>query len=462
MNPFLLRFGLLIKIFLLGFFWLVLLIPLYQLRSLVEERTRFAAATVDEIGATFGGNQLVAGPFLTVPVRRLVKLDDGKERLETEWLTFLPKSLAVEGSLAPEIRRRGIFEAAVYRADLRLEGGFEQPDPAAVIHLDAGAEVLWPEATLSFAVSDLRGLRSKLELDWNGLRLELDPLPAGQAPNLGLPALGARVPLGASAAGLYHFKLGIAVGGSGQLSFLPVGRETTVGLLSTWKSPSFSGAFLPDQRTVDTTGFRANWTIPFFARSFPQAFGCSFAAESLRASAFGVDLLLPVDTYRKTDRSLKYAGLFVLLTFLTFLLFEIFDRRRLHPIQYLLVGFAMSLFYLLLLSLGEHLPFRLAYLIAAAAVTLLIAGYARAILGSRRGSAGLFAVLTLLYAFLCVLLESEDYALLVGSLALFAVLALVMYLTRHLDWSGGVPQAEDGREAAGLTPPHAAPGAPPA
>ncbi len=258
-----------------------------------------------------------------------------------------------------------------------------------------------------------------------------------------MPALGARVPLQNSPASLYHFKLAIAVGGSGQLAFLPVGRETSVGLLSSWKSPSFSGAFLPDQRTVDTTGFRATWSIPFFARSFPQAFGPDFTGESLRASAFGVDLLLPVDTYRKTDRSLKYGGLFVLLTFLTFLLFEIFDGRRLHPIQYLLVGFAMSIFYLLLLSLGEHLPFRLAYLIAAAAVTLLISGYARAILGSRRGSAGLFGVLTLLYAFLCVLLESEDYALLVGSLALFAVLSLVMYLTRHLDWSGGVRQPDD-------------------
>ncbi len=412
------------------------MIPLSQLRSVVEERTRFAAAAAEEIGHSWGGKQLVAGPFLTVPLRRTFQTSETTVQRTLEWITFLPKTLNVQGSVEPEIRRRGIFEAAVYRADLKLEGSFEQPDPGLVTSLE-DAEILWADATLSFAVSDLRGLRSQLELDWNGRKLELDPLPAASAGRLDMPSLGAKVPLAPAGAGLYHFALGIAVSGSEQLSFLPLGRATSVALLSTWRSPSFSGAFLPDQRTLDTRGFRASWSIPFFARSFPQAFDSSYAGGELLGSAFGVDLLLPVDTYQKTDRSLKYGGLFVLLTFLTFLLFELFEGSRLHAVQYLLVGFAMSIFYLLLLSLGEHLPFRLAYLVAAAAVTLLIAGYARAILGSRRGSAWLFGVLTLLYAFLCVLLESEDYALLVGSLALFGVLALVMYLTRHIDWSGG-------------------------
>ena len=441
----------LFKVILLGALWLALLIPLFQLRSVVQERNGFAAGVVDEIGNTWGGRQLVAGPFLSVPLRRSVRVDEKTVQESIEWLTFLPKTLNVEGSLDPEIRRRGIFEAAVYRADLELSGSFETPDPSS-LQAAQGGVVLWDEAVLAFAVSDLRGLRSKLELDWNGRRLELAPDASGATGCLELPSLGVRVPLGPPGAadpsrpagGPYHFSLAMALGGSSRLQFLPLGRDTGVSLLSSWDTPSFSGAFLPDQRTIDTTGFRATWTIPFFARSFPQAFPTCQITGKLLESAFGVELLMPVDTYQKTDRALKYGGLFVLLTFLTFLLFELFDGRRLHAIQYLLVGFAMSIFYLLLLSLGEHLPFRLAYLIAALAVTVLISGYARAILGSRRGSAWLFGVLTLLYAFLCVLLESEDYALLVGSLALFAVLALVMYLTRHVDWSSSRPASRLG------------------
>lgn len=429
----------LFKIAMLGVLWLALLLPLGQLRSLVEERNGFAAGVVDEIGSSWGGRQVVAGPFLSVPVRT-ERLENGTLKQTYDRLTFLPKDLVVEGSLDPEIRRRGIFEAAVYRAELKIAGSFEHPEPESVQRLE-GAEVLWQDAVLAFAVRDLRGLRSQLELDWNGRKIALAPLPnAGGTGCLELPTLGARIPLGAAAGGaVYHFTLSLNVGGSGRLSFLPLGRDTSVSLLSSWDSPSFSGAFLPDQRTIDHQGFRASWAIPFFARSFPQAFAGCPATGSLEDWAFGVDLPLPVDTYQKTDRALKYGGVFVLLTFLTFLLFELFDGRRLHAIQYLLVGFAMSIFYLLLLSLGEHLPFRLAYLIAAVAVTLLISGYARAILGSRKGSAWLLTVLTALYAFLCVLLESEDYALLIGSLALFGVLSLVMYLTRHVDWTGGRP-----------------------
>ena len=437
----------LLKIVLLGGLWVGLLIPLFQLRSVVTERTGLAESVVDEIGNSWGGSQLVTGPFLAVPLRRtLVVRESGpnNEKIvqhSIEWITFLPKTLHVDGALATEIRHRGIFEAAVYRADLHLEGSFERPDPGAVCSLE-NAEILWQDATLTFAVSDLRGLRSQLDFDWNGRKLELAPMPSPHAGTLDQPTLGTRIALDPPNGGLFHFDLKLAINGSRDLRFLPIGRETTVALRSAWRTPSFAGAFLPDNRTVDATGFRADWSIPFFARSYPQAFGGSYAQENLLSSAFGVALLLPVDTYQKSDRSLKYGGLFVLLTFLTFFLFEIFDGRRLHPIQYLLVGFAMSIFYLLLLSLGEHLPFRLAYLIAAA-VTLLIAGYARAILGSRRGSVGLLAVLTVLYAFLCVLLESEDYALLVGSLALFGVLALVMYLTRHVDWHSSSPRLEE-------------------
>jgi inner membrane protein len=434
-----------LKIVLLGFLWLALLIPLFLVRALVEERQAYQNQVISEVGQEWGGPQTLAGPILTVPVRyteRYVEDKQEKTRTTVRWQNFLPEDLEVTGEIEPLPRKRGIFETVVYRSELQVQGTFAQPK---LLHEIEGAqsETLWADATVHFSISDLRGLRSALDLQWDGRPLQLTPSVYDPA-QLGLPVLSAPIVLADRPAGApYAFALKLGVNGSGDLKFLPLGRQTTVELRSKWPNPRFHGAFLPDERRIDAAGFSARWQIPYYARSFPQAWLGTAVPQEMGESAFGLALPVPVDAYVKSDRSLKYAGLFVLLTFLAFLLFEVFERRHVHVIQYLLVGFAMSLFYLLLLSLSEQMPFATAYCVSAAAVTLLIAGYARAVLRSGRGSLILGAVLALLYAFLYVLLQSQDYALLVGSVALFLVLAIVMYVTRHIDWSGTGTEDDD-------------------
>jgi inner membrane protein len=436
------RSSFLLKIFLLGLLWIGLMIPLWQVGDLISERQARQQGVTSEVGASWGGRQTVVGPILHVPYRVPAVDHLGNVIWSNHWAHFLPDKLEVDGAIAPEKRRRGIFEAVVYRSDLDLRAEFRAPDLMQAIR-EPRAEPIWAAAVLTIGISDLRGLRSSLDLKWQGQDLEL--APTEDPAELGVPVLGARVPLGASQR--YQLELKLAVNGSENLLFAPLGRETKVKLTSSWPDPSFSGKFLPDTRKVAATGFEATWQIPFFAREYPQSFGSQ--KPEILASAFGVELFLAVDSYQKTERSRKYASLFILLTFLTFLLFEVFEGRSLHGVQYLLVGFAMCLFFLLLLSLSEHMVFGQAYAVAAGATSALIAFYARAVLGSQRGAVILAGVLALLYSLLFILLRSQDFALLIGSVALFAVLATVMYATRKVNWAGSIDTSEpalEGRE----------------
>ena len=221
------------------------------------------------------------------------------------------------------------------------------------------------------------------------------------------------------------------------MSFLPLGEETTVNVDSPWVSPSFTGAFLPEKRVLDSEGFEASWYILSLARGYPQQWiRGEIDPYTLLTSGFGVDLMIPVDSYLKTQRSVKYGILYIFLPFVTFFLFEVFLREKIHPLQYLLVGFAVCLFYLLLLSLSEHLGFGPAYLLASLAVAALISFYSCTVLTTWRKGIIMAPVLVSAFGFLYVLLQSEDYALLIGSLGLFAILAAVMVITRKVDWYG--------------------------
>ncbi|HEX5759704.1 MAG TPA: cell envelope integrity protein CreD [Thermoanaerobaculia bacterium] len=433
------RFGdsLAVKLLTIGFLILLLLIPLMMVRSLVAERQGRSATAAAEVAASWGGEQTLGGPVLTVPYRVRWQDSEGKTVETIQRAHFLPERLGVEGELRPERRRRGIFETVVYRAELRLAGVFRRPDLAG--WEVAAPDVLWEKAAVSLGVPDPRGIRQGLVLRWGERELPLEP-GSGDA---GLWRSGVRtvVPgLGESAAGAaIPFSLALGLNGSGRLSVLPFGKETVVRLRSSWPHPSFAGAFLPEARTVTDRGFDAVWRVSWFGRSYPQQWRAS-DAESLASeravaeSAFGVELFLPADGYQKTERSLKYGILFIALTFLAFFLCETFNPFAVHAVQYLLIGFALCLFYLLLLSLSEVLPFGTAYALAAAATVLLIGAYgAAALRGWRRG--GLVAgVLALLYGYLWGLLRAEDRSLLLGSVGLFLILALVMYLTRRIDW----------------------------
>jgi inner membrane protein len=417
---------------------LLLLIPLGMVRSLIAERQARRDQATQEVAASWGSPQTLGGPILIVPYLVHGKDDKGKDITWTSYAHFLPETLTVDGRIAPERRNRGIFEVAVYRADLHWKGAFVRPDFSN--WRIAPEDILWDDAKLSVGIPDLRGIRSAVALTWGDRSLQFEPGDGGGG--LWDSGLSVRLPgLNAAEKGkIYGFAFELGLNGSQNLEFLPLGKQTKVSLKSDWPSPSFAGAFLPDSRRVTGTGFEAVWNISWFGRGFPQQWkGDETTRENVFASAFGVELFLPVDSYQKTERSVKYGVLFLLLTFLTFFLYEVFNPFSLHPIQYLMVGSAICLFYLLLLSLSEHLPVGLAYAAGAAATVLLIGGYSAAILRGALRAVTMTAVLAGLYGYLYVLLQLEDYALLLGSIGLFLILALVMYLTRKIDWSAARP-----------------------
>jgi inner membrane protein len=431
---------LVLKMLFLGLLLLLFLIPLLLIRRQVEEREGYRRTAEDGVIEMWGGEQVVGGPLLVVPYVVRQEGEDGKLVESTLQAYFLPETLEITVSAEPQKRRRGIFEVTLYTAELGLRGAFRPPEPSFLPGWRVRPEdVLWKDAQLVVELPALRGLTDQVILSWiAGGRSRDVRFQAGTAPLelFGQPAEGGgiRAPLPEARSG-GRFMLNLSLKGGRSLSFLPLGEDTRVSMSSPWPSPRFSGAFLPSERSVGQRGFEAQWRVLSLNRGYPQAWRTGEVDPgAVAASRFGVDLMVPADAYRKVLRSVKYGILFVLLPFLVFFLFEAFSGRRVHPMQYLLVGFAECLFYLLLLSVSEHLSFALTYLLAAAATTSLVSFYAGFALGDARRGLLLAPVLAAAYAFLFAALQSEDYALLIGSLGLFAILAGVMVLTRRVDW----------------------------
>jgi inner membrane protein len=423
----------------IGVLMALLLIPVNMIKDLVTERETNRATAETEVAGKWGGPQQIAGPILTVPYRVVTQRTVGEhEKAKTdttiEYAHFLPETMDVKGRLDPEIRHRGIFDVALFKADLDMEGRFAQPDfsgwriPA--------ENILWGDAFITLSVPDVRSLADALPLAWNGTTVDFVPDNYVGSPVTG--GLQARAPMSAQApAEGYRFKMHARLNGSGAMRFLPMGKETRVSVTSPWTTPSFSGAFLPRDNKVGKDGFEARWMTLHLSRSFPQSWrGWEVTASNWEPFAFGVDFQLPVDRYQKAMRCAKYAILFIILTFLVFFLNETFDRKRIHPLQYVLVGFALCLFYLLLLALTEHIPFNFAYAGAGTGTVGLITAYGLAVLSTRKRALWLGAMLAGLYTYLFTLLQMEDFALLMGSLGLFIILGGVMFVTRRLNLTG--------------------------
>ena len=419
-----------LKIVVIGVIVLVLLIPSFMIRSLIGERQARRDSATEEVGAQWASLQKVAGPILTIPF--LVPFTDSSGHTTTtmRYARFLPDELVIGSDITSETRYRGMFDVLVYTTRLSFAGSFAAPS-FAEWSLPAD-QILWNDATVSFLITDLRGLREYPTLTWNQAKLTTRPStgPGGGV----LTGIHAPVDItpGAGGEGPIAFTATIDLRGSRGLYFEPLGKETRATVAANWNSPSFQGAFLPDERTITADGFSAGWKVLDLNRSYPQAWRGDL--DRVRDSGFGVDLIFPVDEYRQSERTAKYAGLFLVLTFVTVFLVEVVSRRRVHPFQYLLIGCALVIFFVLLLSLSEHLPFELAYLIAGGVITLLIAGYARAVLGCLRRAAAVGGIVAVLYGILFVVLQLEDFALLIGSLALVAAIATAMYVTRNIDW----------------------------
>jgi inner membrane protein len=426
-----------LKVVAIGVLGTCLIVPLALVWILVAERSARKDAAVNEVVSSIGRAQTVGGVVLDLPYDALERQANGTVVTVTRHAYIHPEQLTIEASATPEIRYRSIYAVIVYRTAVKLRGTLVPPDLA---RLNAGATAIhWDRAATTVEISDLRGTLAVSPLTFGDRQVALEPMNESSPFAAGIRGL---TPLAPDTTSAIPFAVDLTLAGSEALRFVPAGTSTDVRLASPWPDPGFSGAFLPTSREAGAQGFQARWQVSYLARNFPHAWlDANVDRTTMRnqrqASSFGVTFVQSVDHYQQTERAVKYGLLFVLLTFTVFLLWELLRNLRLHPIQYLLIGAALVVFYLLLLSLAEHMRFALAYGIAAAATIALVAGYSASVLSAGiRGVVGIGGWLTALYGVLYVLLQLEDVALLIGSIFVFLMLALVMFLTRRIDWSG--------------------------
>ena len=411
----------------------LLLIPTSMIESLIFEREATQNEAIAEVSSKWAEQQTISGPFISSPYHRYIKEFSKKDSTEKvvqikEYLHIMPSQLSISGIINPEKRNRGIYEIVVYNSKLNISGTFGPLDLEASDLL--AKNVLLDKAEFVVGINDLRGIEEQINLNWNAEKISFNPgVSSNDVVSSGINAL---LTLNPEDSLEYKFNLSLDLKGSQLLYFTPVGKVTDINLSSPWPNPSFNGAFLPDNREVTDAGFKANWNVLHLNRNYPQTW--RNAKNSIQESSFGIDLLLPVDNYQKSYRSIRYAILFIGLTFLVFFFIEILNKVFIHPIQYILVGVALTVFYTLLLSISEHLKFNLAFIVSAIATLLLIAGYIQAILKSKYLTLLIIGILTILYTFIFVIIQLQDYALLIGSIGIFIILGLVMYFSRKIDW----------------------------
>ena len=407
---------------------LLLLIPAAMIQSLIREREQSFKQVYNEVGQKWGYPQTLTGPVIVIPYIAYAEGTDGKPYALKKNAYFLPNTLNASGSITPETRYRGIYKVPVYKGSIDLWGEFSQPNMQLL--KIPNQNVLWDEATLMFGISDMRGIRNRIEIYINDKPIEMNP--GAGARDIVNSGLSCNIDL-LNTTGI-TFKLNLELNGSQSLSFIPLGKQTDVKIESTWVNPSFNGAFLPIDRNINEKGFTAEWKVLNLNRNYPQQW--TGGEYNVTESAFGVELLVPVDHYQKNTRSAKYAIMFIGLTFVAFLLFELIAKKRIHPVQYLLVGGALCVFYTLLISFSEQIGFFWAYTISSVATISLITLYFNSIIKSIRSTLVLSLMLVGLYLFLFTILQLQDYALLMGSIGLFVVISLVMYISRKVDWYG--------------------------
>jgi inner membrane protein len=433
------------KFFLILLLIVLLVIPLALVYGLIWERESRAASVRREVGQLWGPEQGMLGPFLIVPYTVRIETVQGDKRFEQiqeRRAVFTPEALEVTGRADAKTLRRSIFDIPVYAASLKLSGRFGTPRIA-----DVAAEVMavrWRDAAFVLGLTGVSGLKEAAVLKIAGA----NDIPF--APSIGFPGTqltGIHAKLAGAGTGVlpdpeqppqpFAFTVDLTFNGSVLLTVAPVARETRVSLVSNWPHPSFSGAFLPDDRQVTATGFTAAWKIPHLARSVPEAWSLTEGGlERLQPHAFGVTMIDPVDFYSLINRAAKYGIMFVAMAFMAVFCLELVSRSRVHPVQYLFTGIAMVFFYVLLLSLAEHLGFVRAYLAASVATGAMLSIYVGAALSSVARGLVMLVVFALTYAMLYLILQLEDYALLAGAMLGFVALAIVMFVTLRVDWSG--------------------------
>jgi len=403
---------------------LILLIPNKMIQNLIEERQERSYETVAKINEKWSKAQTICSPILSIPY----EVHDSTRQVvsvKSHQLNIIPEELTVDVKLFPEERYYGIYKTILYKSDINISGTFGK------INLNAikADKILWEEATITMGVSDLKGITSNLNFTFNNQSYTAES--KGNDYNM-----GKKLVVSIQDSELFEkekstFKCQLNLNGSSNMEFIPVGKSTKVQVAGAWKSPGFIGKFSP-QYTLDETGFDATWNIMHFNHSIPESWQDDEVEFLMDDASFGVDLVDTVNHYQQNMRSAKYALMFIALTFVVFFFVEVLTKKRIHPIQYLLVGIALILFYSLLLSISEQINFAVAYLIAALATIGLITIYAHSIFKSGIQTGILAAILCLLYLYLFVILQLEDVALLVGSVGLFIILGVIMFVSRKI------------------------------
>lgn len=424
---------LLVKAATIGGVTILLLILIAQVEDLVDERVSVRQTAAARVAESWGGAQTTAGVLLAIPVETTHVVYGDQKRIERHVLYVLPDTLDVHAKAEPSYRTVGMYSTPVYLADVAVTGKFIARDFA--LRADGG-EPRWAEARLLILNSESRSLRGV-----DGLRIG-DESPAISADSYaGMAGVSAALPATAQAADVIPFSFRLTLAGSDRLTFLPLARKARIDLASAWRHPKFEGAPAPLQPEISGHGFHANWSVLEINRGFGQSwFDTSVrptepVAAAFAATGVGVTFYEPVDIYQRNYRAVHYAMLIVAITFLTFLLWEQLAGIAIHGVQYLMVGLALALFYLLLLALSEHVAFDVAYALSAGALVALITIYLNGVLRRWSLSLGAGAGLATLYSLLYWILRSEDYSLLMGALLLFGVLAVLMIATRKVDWS---------------------------
>jgi len=421
---------------------MLMILPALLVGGLVEDRTQRAADVIKEIGSHVGGQQTFLGPTLAIPysIPPRFAADSAKHG------TYLVFPTRASGALkiATEERRRSLFKVPVFQADLKLDGVFDLSGvPAAA---PPSAELDWSRSEIVVGVSDARGALADAMLTTDGKTSTLVPaeimqnisLGGDQSPQLKLVLFGAKVEGIAKPNAQFQVTSALRFSGSRRIAVLAYGRTTHLAVQGDWQSPGFDGGFLPITRAVSSNGFTAEWSVPFIGRGV-RAEGQGDSITGLDATALGVSFIEVVDPYQSVNRSLKYLPLFLGLVFLSYFIFEATTGKRVHPAQYILVGIAQIIFYLLLLSLAERIGFSFGFLLAGAATVILLSANAAWIFSSRLQGIRALAVFTLLYILIYLLLRLDDNALLVGAIASFLAVAAAMYFTRGIDWYSPLP-----------------------
>lgn len=411
---------------------LTLFIPKAFIDNLVGERTNRSRNAAAEITQSWGKSQQISGPVLCIPYE-VNRIQDKVPTLEIRYLYLLPEELNIDGKINPNILYRKIYKAVVYSSNLNLNGSFDVSEAAKNFPRNC-SRIVWEDASVQFSLSDYKGIKDILKINLGANSYELKP---DQSDLFG-HAFISKVNISQDSA--LKFNMNFQLNGSEEIEFTPTGKQTKVAISSPWPTPSFYGAFLPENREVKDSSFTADWNVLYTNRQYGNILfekPAGFDTDIL-----GVKFLFPINPYQSTQRAVDYAILIIGASFLVFFLFEVLRKKKIHVIQYLLVGISLCIFYTLLLSFSEHLGFNTSYLIASLATIGLITAYSISVFKEKMPSFLMGLSLSCLYGYMYIMLQMEDYALLTGSIGMFVVMAVVMFLTRKINWYGNTSSNE--------------------